>query len=146
VKFGFIAKHRGVWPLRWMCEVLDVSPGGFYGWLSRPPNRRSREDEDLVRQIHRSFAESDRTYGVRRVWPDLLAWGFDVGRERVARLMRRGREAYGPPSQAQAAERPGARRITRTGSEPSGSDLHGQRAESAMGGGFQCAADKRRRR
>jgi putative transposase len=72
-----------------MCEVLDVSPSGFYGWLSRPPSRRSREDEDLVRQIHRSFAESDRTYGVRRVWPDLLAWGFDVGRERVARLMRR---------------------------------------------------------
>ena len=88
MKFGFIAKHRGIWPLTWMCEVLDVSPSGFYSWLSRPRCRRAREDEVLVHQIRRSFTESDQTYGVRRVWPDLLAWGYDVGRERVARLMR----------------------------------------------------------
>jgi len=72
-----------------MCEVLDVSPSGYYSWLNRSPSQRSREDEVLVRQIQRSFSESDETYGVRRVWPDLLAWGYDVGRERVARLMRR---------------------------------------------------------
>ncbi len=72
-----------------MCEVLDVSPSGFYSWLSRPRSQRARDDEVLVKQIRRSFSESDETYGVRRVWPDLLAWGFAVGRERVARLMRR---------------------------------------------------------
>jgi len=89
VRFGFIAKHRGIWPLKWMCEVLDVSPSGFYSWLGRPPSRRAREDEVLVSQIRRSFAESGETYGVRRIWPDLLAWGYEVGRERVARLVRR---------------------------------------------------------
>jgi len=26
MKFGFIAKHRGIWPVRWMCEALGVSP------------------------------------------------------------------------------------------------------------------------
>jgi len=88
MKFGFIAKHRGIWPLRWLCEVLDVSPSGFYSWLNRPRSRRVQEDEILVRQIWRSFAESGDTYGVRRIWPDLLAWGYEVGRERVARLMR----------------------------------------------------------
>jgi hypothetical protein len=36
VKFGFIAKHRGVWPANWMCEALGVSRGGFYAWLTRP--------------------------------------------------------------------------------------------------------------
>jgi len=41
-----------------------------------------------VRQIQRSFTESEQTYGVRRVWPDLLGWGYTCGRERVARLMR----------------------------------------------------------
>jgi putative transposase len=30
VKFGFIAKHRGVWPAGWLCEALGVSRGGFY--------------------------------------------------------------------------------------------------------------------
>ena len=25
MKFGFIAKHRGIWPVRWICEALGVS-------------------------------------------------------------------------------------------------------------------------
>src|SRR5215831_17155252 len=37
VKFGFIAKHRGIWPAGWLCGALGVSRGGFYGWLTRPP-------------------------------------------------------------------------------------------------------------
>ena len=69
MKFKFIAKHRGIWPLTWMCEVLDVSPTGFYSGLSRPPSTRQREDEVLIRQIRRSFTDSGDPYGVRRVWP-----------------------------------------------------------------------------
>ena len=42
VKFGFIAKHRGVWPADWLCEALGVSRGGFYAWLTRPRSQRSR--------------------------------------------------------------------------------------------------------
>ncbi len=38
--------------------------------------------------VRRSFAESDSTYGVRRVWLDLKAWEVACGRERLARLMR----------------------------------------------------------
>ena len=83
-----MAKHRGTWPVTWMCEVLDVSPSGFYGWLKRPPSARARYDTELTKQIHLSFTESGGTYGVRRVWPDLLAWGYECGRERVSRLMR----------------------------------------------------------
>jgi hypothetical protein len=30
VKFGFIAKHRGIWPAGWLCGALGVSRGGFY--------------------------------------------------------------------------------------------------------------------
>lgn len=71
-----------------MCEILDVSPSGYYSWLYRPPSRRAKDDEILVRQIRRSFTDSGDTYGVRRVWPDLLSWGFSAGRERIARLMR----------------------------------------------------------
>ena len=37
MKFGFIAKHRGIWPAGWLCGALGVSRGGFYGWLTRPP-------------------------------------------------------------------------------------------------------------
>lgn len=71
-----------------MCEVLDVSPSGFYSWRSRPPSDRIRYDEILIRDIRRSFTDSGETYGVRRIWLDLLDWGHNIGRERVARLVR----------------------------------------------------------
>lgn len=85
--FGFIAKHRGIWPVRWMCEMLDVSRGGFYDWVKRPPSARSREDAKLQAQVRTSFVASDETYGARRVWRDLVAWGYPCGLHRIERLM-----------------------------------------------------------
>jgi putative transposase len=35
-----------------------------------------------------SFVASDRTYGARRVWRDMLAEGFACGLHRIERLMR----------------------------------------------------------
>jgi len=79
VKFGFIAKHRGIWPADWLCEALGVSRGGFYAWLTRPRSQRSRSDEELGAQVRASFLASDRTYGARRVWHDMLAEGLSCG-------------------------------------------------------------------
>ncbi|HEX7564376.1 MAG TPA: IS3 family transposase [Bradyrhizobium sp.] len=88
VKFGFVAKHRGVWPADWLCEALGVSRGGFYAWLTRPRSRRSRSEEELGAKVRASFLASDRTYGARRVWHDLLAEGVSCGLHRIERLMR----------------------------------------------------------
>jgi putative transposase len=27
MKFVFIAKHRNIWPVAWLCDALGVSPG-----------------------------------------------------------------------------------------------------------------------
>ena len=27
--FGFVAKHRGIWPVAFLCEALGVSRSGF---------------------------------------------------------------------------------------------------------------------
>jgi len=87
VKFAFIAKHRGIWPVGWLCGALGVSRGGFYAWLTRPPSQRSRSDEELGAKVRASFLESDRTYGARRVWHDLIEDGASCGLHRVQRLM-----------------------------------------------------------
>jgi putative transposase len=71
-----------------MCEALGVSRSGFYGWLSRARSRRSRSDEVLGALVRQSFVGSDRTYGARRVWRDVLASGHDCGLHRIERLMR----------------------------------------------------------
>jgi putative transposase len=88
MKFAFIAKHRGIWPAEWLCEALGVSRGGFYAWLTRPPSARMRSDEDLSAKVRTSFLASDRTYGARRVWHDMLADGVSCGLHRIERLMR----------------------------------------------------------
>lgn len=88
MKFGFIAKHRAIWPIKWLCEALGVSRSGFHAWLTRSPSRRAREDEILSAKVRTSFLDSDRTYGARRVWHDLLADGASCGLHRVERLMR----------------------------------------------------------
>jgi putative transposase len=54
LKFSFIAKHRGVWPVNLMCEAPGVSRGGFYAWLTRPPSERCRKDEMLSAQIRQA--------------------------------------------------------------------------------------------
>lgn len=88
MKFGFVAKHRGAWPVNLMCEALGVSRGGFYAWLTRPRSQRSLSDEVLGAQVHQSFVRSDRTYGARRVWHDVLEQGQACGLHRIERLMR----------------------------------------------------------
>jgi len=86
--FAFVAKHRHIWPVTWMCEVLGVSRSGFHAWLNRPLSDRAIQDAKLVAAIGRSFQASDRTYGARRVWRDVLEEGLSCGLHRIERLMR----------------------------------------------------------
>lgn len=88
MKFGFVAKHRGAWPVNLLCEAIGVSRSGFYAWVTRPRSQRSLDEEQLGAQVRQSFTASDRTYGARRVWHDLLALGQRCGLHRIERLMR----------------------------------------------------------
>ena len=103
MRFAFIAKHRNIWPVAWLCKALDVSRSGFHDWLNRSPAKRTLENEAVLAAIRQSFTASDRTYGARRVWHDLLAEGFNCGLHRIERLMRknalraRPRRRYLPP-------------------------------------------------
>ena len=88
MKFEFVAKHRGAWPVETLCESIGVSRSGFYAWLSRPRSTRSLADEVLGAKVFQSFVASDRTYGARRVWHDVLELGYRCGLHRIERLMR----------------------------------------------------------
>src|SRR6266403_3703686 len=88
MKFGVVAKHRGIWTAEWLCGALGVPRRGFYAWLTRPRSQRSRSDEELGAKVRASFLASDRTYGARRVWHDMLAEGGSCGLHRIERLMR----------------------------------------------------------
>lgn len=77
-------------PVEVACRVLGVSVSGYYEWLDRPPSARALRDVWLTECIGRVHSDSRGVYGVRRVHAELVL-GLDivVGREAVARLMRR---------------------------------------------------------
>ena len=108
MKYGFIARHRSIWPTRLLCRALGVSHSGFYDWLGRAPSSRSRDNERLTGRIRSSFIESDRTYGSPRVWRDLREWGETCSENRVARLMR-GAGLQARPRRRRPPQDPGAR-------------------------------------
>ena len=89
--FGFVDEHRGVWPARVICQVLGISPSGYYAWRGRPESRRAGENRALLQHIRAIHEGSAGTYGAPRVHAVLRADGLGIGRHRVARLMRRAR-------------------------------------------------------
>ena len=86
--FGFVAKHRGTWPVDVLCEALGLSRSGLYAWRPRPLSQRTRVDALILVDLRASFLMSDRTYGARRLVDDVRDAGHACGRQRVARLMR----------------------------------------------------------
>src|SRR4030095_7420502 len=71
-----------------MCRVLEVSTSGYYAWRKRPASKRVQEDERLLRRIRTIHEASRRSYGVPRIHRELRENEIEVGRDRVARLMR----------------------------------------------------------
>ena len=52
----FIEDRRADYPVTIMCDVLGVSPAGYYAWRARPESERSAANRDLVADIKRSIA------------------------------------------------------------------------------------------
>lgn len=70
-----------------MCRVLKLSRSGYYAWIKRQPSPRTQENEILSQEIQQIHQDSRQTYGSPRIHAALVAKGFQVGRQRVVRLM-----------------------------------------------------------
>ena len=88
MKFAFIAREKATFPIDLLCSVLGVSRAGFYATRRRPVPARRREDQQLAVHVAAAHAASRGRYGSPRVYRELQAQGHEVGRHRVARLMR----------------------------------------------------------
>jgi putative transposase len=89
VRYGFIEAHRGRWPVRLMCRVLRVTPGGYYGWRGRPASLRAQRREALVDAIKAIHGEVKARYGSPRIRAELVGRGQPCCVNTVARPMRR---------------------------------------------------------
>jgi len=83
-----IEQYKGRLSIEGRCEVLGVSPSGYYAWRKREPSQRQREDVQLGLRIEQVFENSRRTYGSYRIYQALRKVGIRTSQKRVARLMR----------------------------------------------------------
>lgn len=72
-----------------MCDVLDVSTSGYYDWCDRPPSARQQANDKLLEAIREEYKASRQTYGSPRIQAALKRKGWQVGKNRIARLMRK---------------------------------------------------------
>lgn len=88
MKHACIARHRGEFAVRLMCQLLEVSPSGFYAAQRRAPSRRAVTDQRLRLAIRTAHATSAGRYGAPKIHAELRAQAIRCSRKRVARLMR----------------------------------------------------------
>ncbi len=84
----YVEERRDAFGVEPICRAIGVPPSTHYARRSRKPSRRALEDRGLVAEIYAAREGYRRVYGVRKTWKELERRGVEVGRDRVARLMR----------------------------------------------------------
>ena len=99
MRYAFVERHRGTWPIVVQCRVLQVSASGYHQHRlrqavdvgpNRPPVQPGRRLSDTALAVHIKavFAEMKGAYGWPRIWRELAARGIRAGKERVRRMMK----------------------------------------------------------
>jgi putative transposase len=84
----FVDEHRDRFGVEPICRILEVSASAYYERTKGRRSARAIEDERLLASIREVHEANYCAYGYRRVWKALGRRGEEVGRDRVARLMR----------------------------------------------------------
>jgi putative transposase len=85
---AFIDRHRARFGVKLICRTLGVSASAYYQRATGQRSARAVEDERLTERIRELHEANYCAYGYRRMWKALRRAGEQVGRGRVARLMR----------------------------------------------------------
>ena len=88
MKYAVMREQRGTHSVERMAEVLGVARSGYYAWAEGEESSRSLEERKLVEEIKEVQVEVEQRYGSPRMTEQLRRRGLNVGRNRVARLMR----------------------------------------------------------
>jgi len=88
VKYAWIKTHTKQFPVAMMCRVLKASISGYYDSLKRPPSQQLLRRKSIAQAAARSYFESNRIYGYRKVHDDLLEENIKCCKETVRRIMR----------------------------------------------------------
>jgi transposase InsO family protein len=91
-RFQFVADNSSTYPVKRLCELVEIERSSYYAWLQAAPAReeRARADTELAERIRAVHAE-DKTCGAPRITAELNDGAQPeerVNHKRVARVMR----------------------------------------------------------
>lgn len=88
--YRFVDDHRSSFPVKKMCQVLQVAPSGYYRWRKHPVSAREAANNRLKERIAELYWEHNGMAGSPLIASDLRAEEEfkRVSENRVAKLMR----------------------------------------------------------
>ena len=89
MKYAWIKKYKRLFPTAVMCRVLKVSTSGYYDSIKRNPCPQQVRRSSIAQAAAHSYFESNRVYGYRKVYKDLVEENIACCEETVRCIMRR---------------------------------------------------------
>jgi putative transposase len=90
VSVTFIDEHRQEFGVEFICKHLQVAPSSYYAAKKRQlaPSARVVRDGLMMQVLLSLWIANRKVYGAHKLWKAARRAGHDIGRDRVARLMR----------------------------------------------------------
>src|SRR5699024_8090236 len=84
----FITEHKDDYPIRTMCETLDIPKSNYYQSLNKTESNRDRENREFTEKISQIHEESKKRYGAPKIYEMLEKQSYKISIKRVQRLMK----------------------------------------------------------
>ncbi|TNF96109.1 MAG: IS3 family transposase [Gammaproteobacteria bacterium] len=88
VKYAFIQEQVTLYPVTLLCRITGVTHSSYYDWRRRGPKVIPAGEMALRRRMKELFIASRESLGSRTLMENLQSEGFEVGRDKVRRLMK----------------------------------------------------------
>jgi putative transposase len=89
VTVDFIDENRDELGVEPICTALQFAPSTYYAAKKRPLSPRAVRDAVLMPVLLALWVTNRKVYGAHKLWKAARRAGHDIGRDQVARLMRR---------------------------------------------------------
>ena len=88
-RYCFIEAQRGHYPVRLLCQLVEVPASGYYAWQRAQQQAVTQSEPAWETALVKVFGVHKRCYGTRRLQVALRKKGHRVGRQRLRTAMRR---------------------------------------------------------
>jgi putative transposase len=88
-RYRFIAAQRDHYPVRLLCQLVEVPASGYYAWQQAQSQKIVQQEPAWETALVKVFGVHKRCYGTRRLRAELRPQGYRVGRQRLRTAMRR---------------------------------------------------------